>query len=537
MNNKTAAEFFAEAVRHQAAGAVTLAVECYEEAVRLQLDFAEAYNNLGNLCQQRGEWERAVTCLRRATELKPALAPFHSNLGNALRGRGKLAEAAQSYEQAARLEPDNPDLAYNFGVALHDEGDLDRAIENYHRALRLRPNFAAASNKLAIALKEQGLVDEAVLQFRRTLELAPGHAHAYYNLSELAGVGRYQFTASELERIKGLLASPDCSAVDRSLYAFTLASVLDKQGAYDEAFDYYRIGNELRKRYFEEHGLGFDAQEHKALVTRIIEFYGRSYFERVKKWGTATELPVFIIGMPRSGSTLVEQILASHPKVFGGGEIGEVYHFISQFSDNAGPLTDPHLYRTQFLPNLRAARRMADAYVRSIDQRGQGAARVTIKTLENHLHLGVIATMFARARIIHCRRDALDVCLSCYFQNFQNVAFACSLEDIGAYYRAYEDLMAHWARVLPARIHEVNYEELVHNQEAVTRRLLEYCGLDWDERCLSFWNTRRVVRTASTVQVRKPISTQAIGRWRHYEAHLGPLKKMIASPPPPTPPA
>src|SRR5262249_15369034 len=154
---------------------------------------------------------------------------------------------------------------------------------------------------------------------------------------------------------------------------------------------------------------------------------------------------------------------------------------------------------------------------------GRGAARVTIKTLGNFALLGLIATLFPRARIIHCRRDPLDVCLSCYFQDFQKIVFAWSLDDIGAYYRAYEKIMAHWASVLPSQIHEVSYETLVHGQEQVTRGLLAFCGLDWDERCLAFFNTRRVVRTASTVQVRKPISTQAIGRWKHYRGHLGRL--------------
>ena len=175
----------------------------------------------------------------------------------------------------------------------------------------------------------------------------------------------------------------------------------------------------------------------------------------------------------------------------------------------------------------RDAGKIAEEIVQHLASLGQGAARVTIKTLSNFLHLGVIATLFPRARVIHCRRDPLDVCLSCYFQNFRGVTFAWSLEDIGAYYRTYEKLMAHWSRVLPMPIHEVSYEELVNDQEAVSRKLLSFCGLDWDERCLTFWNTRRVVQTASAVQVRKPISRQAIGRWRNYRSHLGPLLKAL----------
>jgi hypothetical protein len=237
-----------------------------------------------------------------------------------------------------------------------------------------------------------------------------------------------------------------------------------------------------------------------------------------------TEMPVFIIGMPRSGSTLVEQILASHPEVFGAGEIGDLPRFMTEYavSQASSPansiLSPPFLLRDQ-----RAARELAAHYLESIAAFGTGAARVTIKTLQNFLHLGMIATLFPRARIIHCRRDTIDVCLSCFFTNFQNVDFAWSLSDIGVYHRSYQKLMAHWSRVLPLPIHEISYEELIQNQEAVTRKLLAFCGLDWDERCLAFWSTRRVVQTASAVQVRKPISSQAIGRWRHYRSHLGPL--------------
>ena len=173
---------------------------------------------------------------------------------------------------------------------------------------------------------------------------------------------------------------------------------------------------------------------------------------------------------------------------------------------------------------------VAKAYLQHIDVVGKGAGRVTIKTLSNFLYLSEIATLFPNARIIHCRRDPLDVCLSCYFQNFNEMPFAWSLEDIGLWYRCYEKLMTHWSNVLPLPIHQVGYEGLVGDQEAVTRDLLKSCGLDWDERCLTFFNNRRVVRTASTIQVRKPMSKQAIGRWKHFESHLDPLIAALAAP-------
>ena len=516
---RLAARCHAEGKRALAAGNWRAGLAHYEQALRLRPDFVEAYNDLGMALQHFGEWARAAQCYRQAIHLMPSFAPAYNNLGNALRAQGQETAAAAAFEEALRLQPDSPDIAFNLGSACHDQGELDKAVLYYRRALRLRPDYVEVSNSLATAFKEQGLLDEAIVQCRETLKLEPNHALSYYNLSELAAEGRYQFAPEELGRIKAILASGNSSTLERSLCSFALGTVLNKQGCYDEAFGYYRRGNEEKKQLLRERGVIFDAQAHRARTDRIIACHGRSYFERVKKWGTATDLPVFIIGMPRSGSTLVEQILASHPQVFGGGEIGDMHPFLARFAtkSDAAPL----------LPNLRAARKLAADYLQHLAARAHKAERATVKTLENFMHLGVIATLFPRARVIHCRRDPFDTCLSCYLQNFQNVDFACSLEDIGAYYNAYETLMAHWSRVLPLEIHEVRYEELIQDQEAVTRKLLSYCGLDWDERCLAFYNTRRSVRTASAIQVRKPISGQAIGRWHHYRSHLGPLFRAL----------
>ena len=198
----------------------------------------------------------------------------------------------------------------------------------------------------------------------------------------------------------------------------------------------------------------------------------------------------------------MEQILASHPEVFGAGEIGNVYRFIAQQGVPAN-VADKNAVPApaQLLPNVRATRKLAADYLGQLARHGPGAARVTVKNLENYLALGIIATLFPGARVIHCRRDPLDMCLSCYFQNFKDMAFSCSLEDIGAYYRGYEKLMAHWSAVLPLKVQDVRYEDLIHDQEAISRNLIAFCGLNWDERVLTFWNTRRVVQTASSVQV------------------------------------
>ena len=504
-------------------GQLAEAAKCYRQALGSSLNHAEAHYNLGNILVEQKQLVEAVQCYRQTLRINANHAMAHNNLANVLNKLGRKQEAAAAYQEALRLEPERPEILYNLGTFHHEQEELDQAVACVTVALRLKPNSPDASSNLAEILKEQGLLDDAIAQFRQTLELQPNHAFATYNLSELAATGHYQFPPAQIEIIKAFLALGNCPPSDRDLFCFTLAAVLDQQGAYDEAFGFYQQANDFRKHHFEENNLAFDGKKHQALVDRLIATYDSGYFQRVQAWGTDSELPIFIIGMPRSGSTLVEQILASHPQVFGAGEFGEVPRFASRLAMTP----QAELYDSPVLPDERAARELAASYLESITKPAREAARVINKTLDNFLHLGVIATLFPRARIIHCRREPLDVCLSCFFHNFKELSFTCSLEDIGTWHGCYEKLMAHWAWRLPLPIHEVRYEELVHHQREVTEKLLAFCGLNWDDRCLAFHKTRRPVRTSSAVQVRKPVSTQAIGRWEHYRAHLEPLFKAL----------
>ncbi len=491
----------------------------FEEAIALRPDFEDAYNNLGVALQNLGESERASRCFQEAIRLNPKCVEAYNNLGNALARMSRIKDATKAFQEGLRLDPNKPELAYNLGTSLHEQNKVEEAAVYYRQALRLKPNYPDASNNLATALKELGHLDEAIAQYRETLKLLPFHALTHYNLSELVATGNYRFPPQELETLKAFMASGRCPPLALSLFHFTLATVCHKKGDYDEAFGHYEQANRLRKKFLEDRNQGYNPQKQEAMIDRVSATYTTEHFQQVKDWGLDSELPVFIIGMPRSGSTLVEQILASHPRVYGAGELGEIPRFIANMAEQ----TKCEPYTTSVLPTREAAQGFATEYLAHIADLGEGADRVTIKTLENFQHLGLIATLFPRARVIHCRRDPLDVCLSCYFQNFHELNFAWSLEDIAAYYRSYERAMAHWAKHLPLQVYEVRYEDLVHNQSKISRELVSFLGLEWDGRCLSFFRSHRPVRTASTVQVRKPMTAQAIGRWKHYEAHLGPL--------------
>ncbi len=501
-----------------AAGELRGGITYYEQLLRLRPDFAEGYNTLGIAWLKLGEFTSAITSFKQAIRLAPTLAAAYNNLGNAQRRQGNLAEAAATLHQASLLWPDSPEVAYNLGNAYHDLGQLDQAIDCYRQALRFRPPYAAdVSNSLASALRGQGLLADAIAQFKETLELRPDHAMASYNLAELAVTGHYTFTPEELSRVKALTASARLSAMDRSVHGFAAAMVQNHQGAYDEAFASYREANTLRKGQLQLYNQAFDARAHDALVDRIIATFGRSYFETTKKWGTTTDLPVFLIGLPGGGANIAEEILLGNPRRGAGEGYADIYKFVT--AGTKGPANQ--LYTTHVLPNVLRVRTLAGDYLRQLKETAPAAARVTIRVLENYLHLGLIANLFSQVRIVHCRRDPLDWCLSCYFQNFHDMPAAWSLEDLAAFYRSYERLMAHWARVLPARVHEVTYEALSNNADAEVRALLAFVGLDWNEPFAASLAMRRARPTPQNIY------EQPTGHWRHYRAHLGPLFRAL----------
>jgi tetratricopeptide (TPR) repeat protein len=476
------------------------------------LNAADFHRVAGNLPAALAHYEQSIA-------LRPDHGVAHDRSGIVLYRLGRWPKAVAAFERAIALKPGDAEIACHLAECLREMGTPERAAAHYREALRLDPDQAVAARGLGFALMHLGSLEEAVVQLRASLERQPNQPQVYHSLSQLAVEGWCQLTADEIGRIQAIAGAAQVSPFDRSQCAFALAGVLEAQGSYDEAMAYFHLANDQKRRFLRGQGIHFDAQRHEAMIDRIIALFDQGYFERVQGWGVDSEAPIFVVGMPRSGSTLVEQVLASHPQVFGGGEFGDLRLFIQQFQ----PQASSDSYSVSVVKSRDESAHLAAEYLQWIRELDQSAARIVNKTLHNFLHLGAIATLFPRARIIHCRRDPLDTCLSCYTTNFKLVDFAWSLEDIAAYYCAYEKLIAHWARVLPLPVKVVSYEELVDNPKPTTMDLIASCGLEWDDRCLEFDKTRRVVKTASALQVRKPIHKRAVGRWQHYRAHLGPL--------------
>ena len=524
----TAADAFRLASQFQQTGQLASAEQLYRYVLELEPTNAAALCALGGLAFQACNWEQAIASFQGATRAEPRCAEYWYDLGIAYGRISSLGDAVAAFEQALLLQPHFAQAARAVGLLYREMGEIERAVACYQRALRLQPDYADAHTNLAGVLIEQGLVEQALAHYREALRIQPIHVHAYYDLSQLAAQGKYTFSPADLQQLRVLVGKENQPVLHRSVAAFALGNILDAQGAYDEAFACFQQANALRRAYQHANKRGFDAVQHRALVDEVIATFDRPYFESVRGWGTDSELPIFILGMPRSGTSLVEQILASHPQVYGAGELLAIPRLIDQLRGDGNTKPRPTAFAHREIAQQLSARfllRLTQLAAR------KKATLVTDKNLNNALYLGLIATLFPHALLVHCRRDPRDVCLSCYFQNFHYMHFSWSLEEIAFYYGQYERLMTHWHKVLPLPIHDVCYEELIANQEHVTRRLLAHCGLSWDERCLAFYNTRRAVQTASTIQVRKPLSAKSIGRWKHYQSHLGPLLEALNIPP------
>ena len=426
------------------------AVACYRRALELKPDLAGAHRNMGVALKDLGNLDEAVACYRRAIELKPDYAEAHSNLGTAFRAQGKLDEAVACYRRALELKPDHAEVYNNLGNALKDQKRLDEAVACYHRALELKPDFAGVHSNLGTALNDQGKLDEAVACYRRALELKPDFAEAHGNLGsaleqtgDLRGaegcfraalrhdprfaIAHYKLAellggklpAEDLTAQRHLLAETALTDAQRLLLHFGLAQVLDARGEYAEAAEHLDRGNALQLSEWRKCGQEYDPKAHEFLVTRMITVCTPDFFERVRGFGLESEIPVFIVGLPRSGTTLVEQILASHSQVFGAGEIklaqdtmaalgGQGLDFIEGLCQLNRPMTQ----------------RLASQHLEKLRALSGTALRIVDKMPDNYLYLGVLASLFPRAKFIHCRRDLRDMAVSCWMTHFQEVRWA-----------------------------------------------------------------------------------------------------------------
>jgi tetratricopeptide (TPR) repeat protein len=429
-----------------------------------------------------------------------------------------LDDAVTHYERALVLEPDNTDAGHNLGLTLMRQGKMDEAIACFRRVLTINRDHPEAHAELGNIFRDQGNFDDAMAHYGRAIAIRPGYAEAHFNR---AAVKTFQPGEADLAALEKLAADNDLPASKAPFVHFALAKALEDSGDYDRAFEHLRKGNDLKRRQIE-----YDEAGEAKLFERISAVFDRGLLDGAGRKGDPSPVPIFVLSMPRSGSSLIEQILASHPQVHGAGELDSLDAAVrDEMAAGGRPARFP-----ECVPDLDevSMRRLARSYLASLPNAGEGQLRIVDKMPGNFLKVGLIRLILPNARIIHSMRDPIDTCFSCYSKLFAGQPFSYDLAELGRYYRRYRELMAHWQAVLPrSAMLEVSYEDVVDDLEGQARRLIEYCGLPWDDRCLSFHKASRAVRTHSAVQVRKPLFRSSLQRWRRFEACLGPLLREL----------
>ena len=523
------------------------AVTHFKQAIQIKPDFTEAYRDLGSTQQALNLFSDAILSFRSAIRFRPDAAELYFSLGRAQHKDDLLNEAIVSHEAAVRLQPDFLDACSELAALLIVKYKFTKAIQLLETAIKILPNAHDLHFKLGTAYQKTGDLDKSARSYQKALSLCPDHQDTQSGIAAVLGLQAKYDEAYAI--LRPILDSDQCNGTALAIFAhfahhfghedeaitrlerylakehitdfikakllFSLANLKARKQDYDTAFQIYTQANQTAN-------MTFDTAEFTWVVDSLCKTYCAAEFPGLPCSGLNTQTPVFIIGMPRSGTSLVEQILASHPKVFGAGELSIINDLVAKlpvrFSTRSAY---PDCIRELSTGNLAE---MAGDYLQTIETLSDSHLVVTDKMPGNFIHLGLINLLFPNSRIIYCTREPMDNCLSCYFQDFSGAhPYAYNLEDLAFYYRLHEKLMAHWHDVLSLPILEIKYEDMVGNQEASSRKLVEFCGLGWDERCLQFHNTKRTVSTASNEQVRQPIYTSSIERWKHYEQHLEPL--------------
>ncbi len=543
-SGRSAQSYLEQATRLEAAGRQSDAIAALLTAVRLAPDSPRANYNLGVGCLKGGRTRQAIASLRQAINLNADFGPAHFQLGVALQDQGHDEDAIEAFRNAISLGANQREAHARLGDLLVARGDMAGAADAYRRAagdtaagrmyraraLMAEEKYVEAevSIRQALALDRsngefewvlgnilviQGRFDEAVPHLDRAIELAPLAVGAY--TSRVMARRLTEADRPLVERMVSVLNTAPLADIFRMKLEYAVGKGLDDLGDYAAAIEHFDKANRLDKRL-----ASYDHARQTAWMDVLIGRYTPDYFARHAHLGVQDETPIFIVGMPRSGTTLVEQIVSSHPLVAGGGEL--------KFWVNRG-----EAWEQAGAPELDAVtvQGLADDYRAELRRVAPDAVRITDKLPHNFMWLGLIHSVFPRARIIHCRRDAVDTCLSIYFTQFlTRMAFANDRSDLVHEYRQYARLVAHWRTVLPAdRLLDVDYETLVADREAGSRRLIAFCGLDWDAACLRPEDNRRIVKTASVWQARQPVYRTSVARWRNYEPWLGELRELLPS--------
>jgi len=492
----------------------------FEKALEVSRHSAEPYlracYNMGVSLQALNQHKEAIPHYARAIAIKPNYIEALSCLGDALMKCNRPKEALKHYERVATITPGLAAAQNNLGIALHALNLEIEAIEHFKKALAIKPDYADAHGNLGLALESIGHLKEATEAFENAVESAPTVARFYRWLfhAKKAAAGDKEVVA--MIQLTGRM--PSLPGMDQIELHFALGKVFADLEQYDSSFSHLLEGNALKRK-----DVNYDEHATLGALDRIRAIFTSEFMQSKQQLGNRSATPIFIVGMPRSGSTLVEQILASHPSIFGAGELNDFNRAVAELAGRHGAhLKFPEQLRTLGNEDLM---RLGNRYLHGVKNLAPNVEHVTDKSVTNFRFVGLIHLALPNARIIHIRRNPVDTCVSCFSTLFaRGQYFTYNLNELGRYYRAYEHLMDHWRAVLPQGVMlEVKYEDLVADLEGEARRMVAHCGLGWDDACLAFYNTQRPVKSASATQVFRPIYNTSVGRGKCYGGSLRPL--------------
>jgi len=504
-------------VCYKSLGQLAAAAKMFETAVDIKPDYAEAYYNLGVTLAANGELKAAVKPYKTAIALIPNYPDAHNNLGNIFKKLGKFKAAIESYQWAVAYKPGKfAGTEFNLGTLFSDI-DQKTAIKHFEKAIAIKPDFAEAYYSLGLVFRDLGLKAEAIESYNKAINIRPDYIDVHKDLSNIK---KFKKNDPQLFQMQTLIVNSDLGKLELINLNFALANANESLKNQNEQFKFLNEGNRLRKI-----DLNYSFDKDKQLFSRIKKEFKTlpSVIKKSSYW-TSTVSPIFIVGMPRSGTSLVEQIIASHNEVFGAGELNFLNQIMSLLLKEQLD-EDKDGFSENVLLSIR------QKYSDSLSSLNTSKKIITDKLPLNFRYIGFILSAFPEAKIVHVKRDAIATCWSIYRHSFSSNGngYAYNQEDIARYYQLYTDLMDFWHELYPNQIYDVGYEDLTTNQEEETRMLLEYCELEWDESCLNFHTNERAVQTASSMQVRKKIYQGSSEVWRQYSSHLGPLIKGLGS--------
>ena len=488
------------------------AIDDFSQATILKSDYAEAYCNLGVTYQEKGDLVSAVNAYKNAIDNDNNYPTAHNNLGKIFLASGEIDSSIEHLECAITLKPDFADAHNNLGSAFLRINKLNDAIKSYKKAIALKPDFAVANNNLGIAYLRKGDPKLASKFFENAITITPGYATAHHNLS---GVKVYKEKDKQVSLIESLLIENNLSQKERIYLNFALAKAYEDLGNHEELFKHLNEGNRIRKK--EMSNSIADSEEHNELIKL---FFNSNNINNIKLTcrDSLPIRPIFIVGMPRSGTSLVEQIISSHHEVYGAGEVNNFHNIIM-------PIIEKHAVNENYNLKNDEFALIRKQYSNSLERFYANEKVITDKWILNFKTIGFILSAFPESKIVHLKRDARATCWSIYKHYFSDEGnrWAYDYQDLARFYKSYVGLMDYWHNLFPGKIYDISYEDLTSDQEKETRNLLRYCDLDWDENCLNFYTNTRAVKTASAVQVRNKMYQGSSDVWRQYSEHLKPL--------------